>query len=224
MGLRVRTPLNLNTNYCEFELESGPIFSVYLPIFEVAPFVISHVALGAEALPTAVRAWKGPLVRMNSNMNPQILLLRESLGAAGALKRLRAHMHMHVGCQAHPAVEDSRAAGELAYEFGLLSLGRLTSLILAISSTRMPVFRIFLKNFRGVVAVLEGFRPPPLTKGHPVLVWAAARKAFRLGQLAPFCLKFSFRKLFQARLAIISLHGSLRGTNASFLLPQHLRF
>lgn len=91
-----------------------------LPVVEVAPFVIPHVALGAETLATALWTRIGPLIRVNSVVDSQILLLAEGFRAGRALVRLSPVVHVHMDGEADLAVEDFSAVRYRANEDDLL--------------------------------------------------------------------------------------------------------
>ena len=54
-----------------------------LLVSKVTSFVVLHISLGPEALSTALGAWKRTLVSVDPLVDFEILLLTESLVAAG---------------------------------------------------------------------------------------------------------------------------------------------
>ena len=81
--------------------------SLYLLLAEVAPLVVLHVALGAEALTTAKRADERSHIRVNPVVNQQILLLAKSFPALREIapERLCSVVQVHVGVQPNFALE-----------------------------------------------------------------------------------------------------------------------
>lgn len=80
--------------------------------------MVLHVALRVEALSTAQRARKRPLIRVDSHMNFQVLLLAERPIATreGTPERLSPVVLVHVRPQANLPVEDFPAASVAADE------------------------------------------------------------------------------------------------------------
>ena len=70
----------------------------YLLFSEVAPLVVLHVALGAEAFSTAVRASKRSFIFVNPRVDLEVLLLTKRLRASRkwTSKGLSACMHVHM--------------------------------------------------------------------------------------------------------------------------------
>ena len=87
----------------------------------MAPFVVIHVALRAEAL-AALRAGEGLLILVDQFVNQKVLLFGEALVAVRevAAERLRAVVHMHVRLEPDIAHESLAAAWILADKLFLL--------------------------------------------------------------------------------------------------------
>ena len=87
----------------------------------MAPFVVIHVALGAEAL-AALRAGVGLLILVDAFVNQKVLLFGEALVAVRktTAEGLRAVVHMHVRLEPDIAHEKLAAARILADKLFLL--------------------------------------------------------------------------------------------------------
>lgn len=59
------------------------ITTIYLLEAEVSAFVVLHVSFGPEALATSLWAEERPLIGVYEHVDPQVLLLGESLAASG---------------------------------------------------------------------------------------------------------------------------------------------
>jgi hypothetical protein len=105
--------------------------------------VVSHVALGAEAFATALRAGEWPLVLVNSDVDGQVLLFAEGLVTArkSALEGLRAIVQVHMCIQTNLPIEDLVATGVWADE-------RLVTVTLYLVNRFRNV--VFLVNVPGV--------------------------------------------------------------------------
>ena len=87
----------------------------------MAPFVVIHVALGAEAL-AALRAGEGLQILVDQFVNEKVLLFGEAFVAVRefAAERLRAVVHMHVRLEPDIAHESLAATWVIADKFFLL--------------------------------------------------------------------------------------------------------
>lgn len=76
----------------------------YLLFSEVAPLVVTHVALGPETFAATLWAGEWSLIPMDSHMDLQILLLTECLRARGerTLVGLSPVVQVHVRTQSYP--------------------------------------------------------------------------------------------------------------------------
>ena len=88
---------------------------------EVAPLVISHVALGPEAFSAPLRAREWTFVFVNSLMNLQVLLLAKSLATVrkSTFEWLSAVVEVHMGTEADLSGELLLTAWEGAGKHGL---------------------------------------------------------------------------------------------------------
>ena len=83
-------------------------FSVADLLFsEMASLVVAHVALRPEAFSTILRAYEGPLVLVDPDVNIQVLLFGKGLAAIrkSALKGLRPIVQVHMRIQSNLATE-----------------------------------------------------------------------------------------------------------------------
>ena len=90
-----------------------------LLVTKVASLVVSHVAFGAERLPTAFdRALEGSLVDVDPHVDPQILFLAEGFSTAWecTLKGLGSVVEVHVSIKPRLSGKSLPAVNHLGYE------------------------------------------------------------------------------------------------------------